>query len=451
MWLVGVIACQRSGTADAVATAAFRKFAVDSGTIEIALSAPELVALGDTTQAEVLWWFQCASRQCGSQNARRWPADSASWHAEPASAADVNAHGQIIPRHVGFFRLMASRGDTLLVRRIEVLPPVAQLAWESAPQRVLMGDTIRATAVARDSAGRVVRTIPLYTVDARGGSVRYETLPRAGSPATQVIALGPGELRLIARLGSRSATWQTFIDVPVFDSDLPILKGTTSADGGNACQQLTGQRPDASISITDTVAWAAWQRGFARGGEYRCVIHAKIPPIRIVLVKDTASGTFDGYIEPDAANGPPWHIPRDSLLFEMEEPLPRIAMVQMLDLDADGYGDLLVENMWGATGNTLYQVWRFNRHLRQFIADDELTGESNLSPVPGIACVYTDSNGGGANETARRCLRNGHWVTDSLFTSRWAPKAKAVIEEVQARRGDRLVVVKRTVRPDSIQ
>lgn len=230
----------------------------------------------------------------------------------------------------------------------------------------------------------------------------------------------------------------------------PPIVGTaiTPAERGNACHQIAGQLPDTSIN-DDTAAASSWRRAFARGAEYRCVIQATIPPVRLLIVGHSTDEWLDSLIiVPDSAGAPPGQ----SLILESAIP-PEWStdVVRMLDLDADGYNDLLVGDIWGATGNTTYHVWRFNPLMRQFVEDSELSDVFNPSPMPGAACVHTHSNSSVADgEAALLCLRNGHWVADSIETSTWDRKAHVIVHEVRARKGDSLVVVKRTARPDSI-
>jgi hypothetical protein len=151
--LFGVAACRLRPDPTPTALSYKRDYPSDSGYIEIALDAPAFIALGDTAHVEVTR-YRCHGNECIGLN-HDWPPASSSWRVEPASAADVTARGQIIPRRVGTFRLATARADTLLGSSIEVLRPIAQFVWEPSPQRVLVGDTIRVKAVARDSSGFV--------------------------------------------------------------------------------------------------------------------------------------------------------------------------------------------------------------------------------------------------------------------------------------------------------
>jgi hypothetical protein len=209
-FLCGVAACSLRPHTAPDAGSYRRAYPSSSGRIEIALDAPLFIALGDTVHVEVTR-YRCNSNVCNGID-HDWPSASSSWRVEPASAADVTERGQLIPRGVGAFRLTTARADTVLGQRIDVLPPVARFAWEPSPERVLVGDTIRANAVARDSSGRVVRIIAASGARARERSARFDILAWGGPNGTTVVALGPGVLELTARLGSRSAILRTVID-----------------------------------------------------------------------------------------------------------------------------------------------------------------------------------------------------------------------------------------------
>jgi len=168
------------------------------------------MALGDTGRAEVTR-SKCHDIMCVGQN-HDWPATGSSWRVEPAGALDVTARGQITARRVGVSYLTTARADTVLAFKIEVLGPVATFTWEPSPQHVLVGDTIRANAVARDSLGRVVRIIPAQAAGGRGRRARFEILAWGGPNGTIVATRGPGVLELTARLGPRSTILRTIID-----------------------------------------------------------------------------------------------------------------------------------------------------------------------------------------------------------------------------------------------
>jgi hypothetical protein len=222
----------------------------------------------------------------------------------------------------------------------------------------------------------------------------------------------------------------------------------TSPEQRDACRQTGGQFPDTSIHIGDT-ADSSWRRSFARGAEYRCVIHPALPAVRVLIAGDSTATALESLvILSDSAAA----FPAQRLVIDGDIPAPsRTDVVRMLDLDADGYNDLLVGNSWGATGNTTYDIWRYNPLAHQFMKDGELSDTFNPSPVAGSACVHTHSNSSVADgEAARLCLRGGHWLTDSSETTTWDREAHVIVRERRARRKDSLVVVERTVRPDSV-
>lgn len=223
-----------------------------------------------------------------------------------------------------------------------------------------------------------------------------------------------------------------------------------SADLDAACDQTDGQRPDPSIRPGDMDRLAAWHHHMARGAEYHCVIGQTVPAVRLVLFGDTTIPSLDSIaVLPDSSGVLPLQVL--PLVGDMPDPW-NSDLIRMLDLDADSYNDLLVGASWGATGNVRYQVWRFNPVAHRFVFDSELSRESNPAPVPGVACVHTSGNSSALDdERTLRCLRDGHWVADSIETNTWDRTAHIVIHEISVRQGNSLVVMKRTARPDSVR
>jgi hypothetical protein len=237
--------------------------------------------------------------------------------------------------------------------------------------------------------------------------------------------------------------------------DVPRSPGDTSAarvaaaDTIDGCRQTRGTRPDTSIALGSDAA-ERWARSLARGAEYRCVITPSTM-MRFVIVGDTIIPGFDSILvyasAPDAK--PVQVLSLQAQMGEMPAPfIPNL--LQAVDLDADGYRDLMMGTSWGATGNTAYAVWRYDPRARRFAADTALSSMFNPSPVPGRACVTSYSNSSARDDgTGLFCLRDGRWMLDSADEHEWDRQANAVIHTIRVRRGDSLVVLERETLPDS--
>jgi hypothetical protein len=218
----------------------------------------------------------------------------------------------------------------------------------------------------------------------------------------------------------------------------------------DGCVQTDGQRPDTTISL-GTPGAERWRRAMAHGAAYRCVVHPSLT-LRLRLVGDTTGPTLDSLIVlPDSDSaGALQVLHREPGEAEMPEPY-HTDVVTTMDMDADGYRDLVVGKFWGATGNRGYDVWRFDPTGRRFVADSELSKMWNPNPIAGRRCVSTSSNSSAPDDgKGVYCLRNGEWHLDSLEMNSWIRDSSSVRHTIMVRRGDSLVVVKAETRPDSM-
>jgi hypothetical protein len=215
----------------------------------------------------------------------------------------------------------------------------------------------------------------------------------------------------------------------------------------DGCVQTKGTRPDTSLTIGSEAA-ERWQRALARGAEYRCLITPQMQ-MRVVLVSDTTLPSLDSLLvfASDESIRPSQVLSVESA----DLPQPYIPdLLRAVDVDADGYRDLMMGTSWGATGNTAYAVWRFDPRTRRFAEDTVLSTMFNPSPVAGRPCVTTYSNSSARDDgSGLYCLRDGRWMLDSMERHEWDRTANAVVHTIAVRRGDSLVTVKRETVPDS--
>jgi len=174
---------------------------------------------------------------------------------------------------------------------------------------------------------------------------------------------------------------------------------------------------------------------------YRCTLRSGEPPVMVRLVFDSAARTVE-HIELRREG--------DTLAFQVlaesqEETAPDgVFPFEARDLDADGWLDFMLLSMWGATGNTYHQVWRWDPRASRFAHDSVLSITSSLVPVPGRPCVRGHAKGGHAGliyGEEELCLERGRWVTVRTETQDWNESLGAYVRERKARRGNELVVV----------
>jgi hypothetical protein len=121
----------------------------------------------------------------------------------------VTSEGLFVGQVPGSARLTVQLQDTVLVRDIDLIPPVTSITWEPAVERALVGDTIRLRAVARGPSGEVAAILPASS--ATGG---YSHIIWGGDAGTIVVPNTPGTIVLTATAGRHSSKIQIIVENP---------------------------------------------------------------------------------------------------------------------------------------------------------------------------------------------------------------------------------------------
>lgn len=198
------------------------------------------------------------------------------------------------------------------------------------------------------------------------------------------------------------------------------------------------------LALADTGPYRVTQRLTARQ-LVDCRIHDGWPPTRVSIEADTADPRITGL----RVSLPPVPGRADSiqqLASSADEPPPRgMPYFYALDLDGDGYRELVAMAWWGATGNTGYDVWRWDPAAGRFAKDSVLSGLSNPRPLPGRPCVTSHSVGGMVgmlHSNGVVCRERGRWVRESDESQDWNAAERFFVKVTRERRGDSLVVVR---------
>lgn len=125
---------------------------------------------------------------------------------------------------------------------------------------------------------------------------------------------------------------------------------------------------------------------------------------------------------------------------------PLINSLSTDDFNFDGYQDLKVQSWSGATGNTGYSVFLYRPSLGRFVYNKELSTIGNPKADPEAKVINGRWNGGhagriGGQETYR-WIRGTPVLVERVETD-WLEKEKVYLQTTSARRGGKLVVLRR--------
>jgi hypothetical protein len=225
--------------------------------------------------------------------------------------------------------------------------------------------------------------------------------------------------------------------IVAFARDSMPLDSLTNAPSDSALEALLdrlGIRRDPVLAVVDT--------GCARGGAGRPVAQPARVSCRMrgeghALDVELLSSR-DGYPQALRVRSPDGGASQE-LALDAEPPGGEAPFLFAVDLDADGTRELLARRYRGATGNTAYQVWRYDPPTRRLTADSAMTEMASPERWPGRRCVWEMYHGGGDNRSySLACVREGRW-RDVWSVSVWQdPASRVVTRTVQVRVADSL-------------
>jgi hypothetical protein len=168
---------------------------------------------------------------------------------------------------------------------------------------------------------------------------------------------------------------------------------------------------------------------------FRCTLRAGGPVRRVVLVGNGADGSP---LSLRVLGGPR---PQVFGLGTGNTPPPaRSRFFRALDLNRDGWTDLMVLASAGVNGQEWYEVFRYVPAQGRFVRDDVLSQAGNIEPITGRPCVAMVANYVFKLTNAERCWRGGRWrlVRDERFED--APTPGVRLRTRRELRGGRMRV-----------
>jgi len=202
--------------------------------------------------------------------------------------------------------------------------------------------------------------------------------------------------------------------------------------GAIGCTRTDAPRPIPDSAIVQDL------RGGAR---FTCVLREGHPPVEAIVDADDEFG----FVEGARVSAPAWERPwSQSLAAEsVDRPYRGVPVLDAIDYDRDGWGELRLREWSGATGNQKFHVFRFDPRRQRFARDSALSETISPDTLPGPRpCVRGHYHAGGrAYDTWTLCRERGRWV-ETMSESQFNPRGTEIfIRQRKERRGGRMVVV----------
>ena len=179
-------------------------------------------------------------------------------------------------------------------------------------------------------------------------------------------------------------------------------------------------------------------------------VHRSLPPYHVTLLHDVESGVVSRILVTRGDEEDP--LQSLSGFPEPEPPPGGRDDFGAIDLNFDGYLDLRLLAMWGATGNRAYLCWLFDRKTGTFVFEPSLLELGNPTPDPAKKTIATRSNGGMAGQVyteATYVWESGKLAMIRRERQEWNEARKAFDRFVEERKDGQLAVVRRGVRFDA--
>ena len=219
---------------------------------------------------------------------------------------------------------------------------------------------------------------------------------------------------------------------------------------GAAAQEIGCRRTDRPLpSARADTGWRRYSDDITNNPTYRCTLRRDRAPVRVVLAVNPRYGQPVSLRIHSARGGSPVQV---LAIDDAASPPPRGGeFFRAVDLNRDGWLDLQVLIMAGATGNEMFDVFMYQPSRGRFARDTVLTGNAP-ERVAARPCVTTHWHMGiGIYSNGEFCWRGGRWVlvrTESgdRLSPTSARAAMRFTRTIHERRGGRL----RTVSTDTL-
>ena len=212
-----------------------------------------------------------------------------------------------------------------------------------------------------------------------------------------------------------------------------------------AAQEIGCRRTDCPLppAQADT-GWRRYSDDITNNPTYRCTLRRDRSPVRVVLSADPRYGQPVTLRIYSARGGGPMQV---LAIDDAASPPPRGGeFFRAVDLNRDGWLDLQVLIMAGATGNEMFDVFMYQPSRGRFARDTALSGNAPM-PVAARPCVTTHWHMGiGIYSNGEFCWRGERWVlvrteVGDRLSPPGNPEAMRFTRTIRERRGGRLRIV----------